>query len=456
MIQFSHDPDAGTLYCYFTELESGQTDFELEYPANLLLDKAGHVIGLRLDLDDEITLAQLELALEHAGVELDMRYGHLRSSIADETPVTVIPLEAPALLDFDVDERLLGVDIAVPADLRTPERLERLAPYMVALDDERPATDARQPATDKPTFQHAAPDTQPALHVGFVALVGKPNVGKSTLLNALLGQKVAIVSPRPQTTRVPLRGILNRPDAQVIFIDTPGIHEPRHKLGQFMVELARRAIPDADIVCMMVDISTPPSQLDERIAAQVRRARVPRLLVLNKVDQRPREGSYLEAYRALGPWDMEVAVSALTGTGLSTLVDEIVARLPFGERLYADDQVSDQSEQHLVAELVREKVLRFTNQEVPHSVAVEVEEWQAKEQATYIRLTINVEKESQKGILIGAGGEMLKRIGSAAREEVERALGHTVYLDIWVKARPNWRNDPASLGWLGYRLKDWK
>jgi GTP-binding protein Era len=291
----------------------------------------------------------------------------------------------------------------------------------------------------------------PTIKAGFVALVGKPNVGKSTLLNGMLGHKVAIVSPKPQTTRLPLRGILNRPDAQVIFVDTPGIHDPRTKLGSFMVDQARRAIPDADVICFVVDISMLPSRLDQRIAGLIRRARAPRLLVLNKVDKRHRNGpAHLEAYRALGPWDMEVAVSALRNEGLDTLVDEIVRRLPDSAPLYPQNQMTDQSVREQAAELVREQVLRLTEQEVPHSVAVEVEEWEEKERVLYMRMTIYVEKESQKIILIGAKGAMLKRIGSAARQSIEQALGRTIYLDLWVKPRTNWRDDPSSLHWLGY------
>jgi GTPase len=332
----------------------------------------------------------------------------------------------------------------------------RLAPFMIALEDDAAVEPA--PHVQMPAVAAAAPDVAPTVappgsfHSGFVALVGQPNVGKSTLLNALLGQKVAIVSPKPQTTRMPLRGILTRPDAQIIFVDTPGIHDPRTKLGTFMVEQARRAIPDADLVCFVVDLTRPPGRLDERIAGLIRRDRLPRLLVLNKVDLRTRDGqTNVDAYRALGPWDMELAVSALRHQGLETLLDEIVQRLPRGTLLYPDDQLTDQSAREHVAELVREQVLHYTQQEVPHGVAVEVEEWEEKERAIYIRATIYVEKDSQKGILIGAGGTMLKRIGSAARRSAEAVLGRTVYLELWVKVRQNWRDDPSSLYWLGYR-----
>jgi GTP-binding protein Era len=255
---------------------------------------------------------------------------------------------------------------------------------------------------------------------------------------------------------VPVRGILSRPDAQIVFVDTPGIHQPSHKLGQFMVDLAERSLPNADVICFMVDISQPPSKLDYRVAEQVQRARGHKLLLLNKVDIPPRRGeTYLEEYRSMGAWAMELAISARRGQGLSSLLDEIVARLPLGHPLYPTDQVTDQSEQQIAAELVREKVLYFIQQEVPHAVAVEADEWEEKEQATYIRMTINVEKDSQKGILIGAGGTMLKRIGSSARQDIERMLGRRVFLELWVKVRDNWRDDPSALGWLGYRMKDW-
>ncbi len=331
----------------------------------------------------------------------------------------------------------------------------------------------KPPMSDQPhQFAHPAPlppmpateptPPTPSRRVGFVALVGKPNVGKSTLLNTLLGQKVAIVSPRPQTTRVPLRGILTRDDAQIIFIDTPGIHTPDHELGQFMVALAQRTIPEADVVCFMVDVTIAPTRLDVEIAERVLQARVPRLLVINKVDLPPRPGQahdanmqHVQAYRDLGSWDMELAISALHGDGVPELLEQIVARLPYGEPLYPDDWIVDQSVQNLAAEIVREKILLFTQHEIPHSVAVEIDEWNERATGTYIRMTINVERDSQKGIIIGAQGAMLKRIGTAARKDIEELVERAVFLDLWVKTRPNWRNDQAALGWLGYRLKDW-
>lgn len=462
----SLDNDAGTLYFYFLDLEAGQVAGMMEYPAHLLLDAQGAIFGCRIDLDDEVILSQLELALDGPYNWLDGQYGHLYIRMADEEPAEVVKLDETAVLDLDAGDLVVGVELMLPDEWRTPERLARLAPLLVPFDDEPAAGEGPvvfgPPATaDEAAAEEGVPPELVAIppeqwRSGFVALVGKPNVGKSTLLNALLGEKVAIVSPRPQTTRVPMRGILTRPGEQIIFIDTPGIHEPDHRLGKLMVELAERTLPNADVICFMVDISQPPSKLDRMIAQQVQRARGHKLLVLNKVDQKPRQpgANYLPAYRELGEWEMEIAISARRRLGLPALLSEISARLPAGPPLYPLDQITDQNEQQLAAEFVREKALFYLQQEVPHAIAIEVEEWIEKETATYIRMTINVEKESQKGILIGAGGGMLKKIGSAARASIERMLGRPVFLDLWVKVRPNWRDDPSALGWLGYRAKN--
>ena len=516
MITVSFDPDAGTLYWYFTEIETGSTEGEGECNGALLLDADGKVIGVELELDESVTRADLALALAHPQARYDSSAMTLTIGIADEEPAEMQPLHETMILDFDAAGQLQGCELVAAREFGLAERLERLEPFRISLEEETDAPPIEQieldedliesienenavdadayvtigeiddlaeeaePSErdaeavgadahaalgemDEPAEDAAPSDSAPPAHTlrtpvaegfrsGFVALVGKPNVGKSTLLNALLGQKIAIVSPKPQTTRVAQRGILNLEEAQIIFVDTPGIHDPRTKLGSFMVEQARRSIPDADVVCFVVDLSTPPNRTEQRIADLARRSRAPRILVLNKLDQRPRGGvNFLDAYRELAPWDMEVAVSALRRKGLETLVDELVRRLPVGPPLYPVDQITDQSEREHAAELVREQVLRFIEQEVPHGVAVEVEEWEEKGQAVYIRMTIYVEKDSQKGILIGAAGAMLKRIGSGARRGIEETIGRQVYLELWVKVRPNWRDDSSSLHWLGYR-----
>lgn len=455
MVNVSYDPDAGTLYWYFTEIEAGSTEAEGECASAVLLDADGQIIGVELELDESIAPGDLALALAHEHVTYDAAEFTLRVQISAEEPAERQPLEDLAILDFDADGRAQGCELHPLDEFDLAERLARLAPFLVDLDAEAEAEDAPD---DEPRVAKqepiAAAEQATNFKSGFVAIIGRPNVGKSTLLNALLGQKIAIVSPKPQTTRLPMRGILSRPDAQIIFVDTPGIHDPRTKLGSFMVEQARRAIPDSDVVCFVVDISTPPNRMDRRISLLVGKGRKPRILVLNKVDQQPRDGqTFLQAYRDLGPWEMEVAISALRAEGLETLVDEIVRHLPNGMPLYPPDVLTDQSEREHVAELVREQVLRFTEQEVPHSVAVEIEEWEQRDAALYIRATIYVEKDSQKGIIIGAQGAMLKQIGTGARRSIEAALNQMVYLDLWAKARANWRDDPTSLHWLGYSGK---
>lgn len=291
---------------------------------------------------------------------------------------------------------------------------------------------------------------------GFVAVIGKPNVGKSTLINAWLGQKIAIVSPKPQTTRNRLRGILTRPDAQIIFVDTPGIHQPRHKLGEFMVETATKSIPDADVVFFMVDVSEMPTVEDEQIAQLIEEyGQAPVVLVLNKADLLPPDKvqPHSDAYFKLVKHDEWMMISATRGDNRDKLLDMVVARLPEGPRYYPPDQLTDQNMRFIVAELIREQVLRFVHQEVPHAVAVAVEEWkQRQEDLTYIGANVFVEKDSQKGIVIGEGGRMLKRIGRAAREEIEQLVGNRVYLELWVKVRAKWRRDEQELRRLGYAL----
>jgi len=275
---------------------------------------------------------------------------------------------------------------------------------------------------------------------GFATLVGRPNVGKSTLLNAILGAKVTIVSDKPQTTRTQVRGVLNRPDAQVVFVDTPGIHKPRTALGERLNETATSAIGDVDVVCLVLDATGPLGKGDRFIAE-----RVPKdaLVVVNKTDAAgPRE--VLQQLARAGELDLSeyFPVSARTGEGVAELVEAIVARLPEGPRYYPDDMVTDVPEAFWVAELVREQLLAVAREELPHSIACRVTEWEWPR----IRCEILVERESQKGIVIGRGGEVLKQVGTAVRQQ----LPDGAYLELFVKVDKDWQRRPKALDRLGY------
>jgi GTP-binding protein Era len=297
----------------------------------------------------------------------------------------------------------------------------------------------------------------PADHrAGFVSVVGKPNVGKSSLMNAYMGQKIAIVSSKPQTTRRRILGILTLDRAQIIFVDTPGIHQPFHKLGEAMVKTAIEAIPDADLVLWLVDGSAPPTQEDRQIADLLTRyARdIPVILGLNKSDlvaqaDRP---ARQQAYLALAESHAHMFLSATEGENRDEMLDLVIDTLSPGPRFYPQDQVTDQTERAIAAELIREQVLLHTHQEVPHSAEVVVEEFKARsEDLTYLYATVFVERATQKGILLGRGGRMIKAISKAARLEIERLVGTRVYLELWVKVRPKWRQKEDELRRLGYR-----
>lgn len=297
-------------------------------------------------------------------------------------------------------------------------------------------------------------DVPPDHRSGFVAVVGRPNVGKSTLMNAILGQKLAIVSPKPQTTRNRILGILTLDDLQAIFIDTPGIHRPRHKLGEFMLAEALSALPDADLVLWVVDVSRPPNDEDGQVATSLSRHALPVILILNKMDITPPTAllEHGRRYRELLPTVTEdIAISALQGQGVPAVVDLLRRYLPPGPRYYPPDQITDVQERFLVAELIREKALLHLREEVPYAVAVDLEEFTERPGGVvYIAARLFVERESQKGILIGHEGGMLKRIGSEARQEIEALLEKRVYLDLRVVVKPKWRRDPAELRRLGY------
>jgi GTP-binding protein Era len=283
---------------------------------------------------------------------------------------------------------------------------------------------------------------------GFVAVVGKPNVGKSTLINHFVGRKVSIVSPRPQTTRRRILGIANLPNAQIVFVDTPGIHKPKHKLGEQMVEAALGALPDADLILFVCDVSRPPGEEDRQIADILNReARAPIVLVLNKMDCLPPEKvkPHTEAYWQLVPQHVDwMMTNAVKGHNCDKLLHIILNHLPQAPPFFPPDQMTDQPMQFFAAELIREKVLLNTYQEVPHGVAVAIERWEERpNNVLAIAATIYVERESHKGIVIGERGRMLKKIGQQARQELELWLNRRIYLELWVKVRERWRDQPA-------------
>ncbi len=302
----------------------------------------------------------------------------------------------------------------------------------------------------------------PEYRSGFVAILGRPNVGKSTLVNALLGQKVAAVSPRPQTTRRRQLGILTRGDAQLVFVDTPGIHTPRHKLGEFLNQEAEEALEGVDVVLFLVNASDEPGEDDLRIASLLKRRRgatlrTPLVLAANKIDLVQAEAltPRLEAYQALVKKEAKViAISATRGDGLPDLVDLLISSLPVRPAEYEEDQITDSYEREIAADLIREAALLKLRDEVPHGIAVRMDEFKERENGmTYIAATLFVERESQKGIVIGEGGRMLKQIGTKARQEIESMGGHKVYLELRVKVEKDWRNNESALKRLGYKIK---
>jgi GTP-binding protein Era len=298
-------------------------------------------------------------------------------------------------------------------------------------------------------------ENQKKFHSGFVTVVGKPNVGKSTLVNALLKQKIAAVSPRPQTTRRRQLGILSLEQFQIIFIDTPGIHKPHHKLGEFMNAEAISTLQDADVVVWIVDASQKPDDEDRLIAERMAACLhlPPIILALNKIDLLSGEYSHSQLeYQALLPQSVPLPLSARTGLGQEELLHLLCSLLPEGDRFYDPEQVTDLFEREIAADLIRESALLHLQDEVPHAIAVRIDEYTERgAKGAYIAATLFVERESHKGIVIGKGGEMLKKIGSAARKEIESMNGRKVFLELRVKENKNWRNNPEFLKLLGYQ-----
>ncbi len=301
------------------------------------------------------------------------------------------------------------------------------------------------------------PQAPPEFRSGFIGIIGRPNVGKSTLMNELVGQKIAITSPVAQTTRNRLRGILTTPEAQLIFVDTPGIHKPHHQLGQVLVQNAKIAIESVDVLLFVVDGSVACGTGDRFIADLLTNSPTPVILGLNKIDQQLQDSQRIDdSYVQLAKshqWET-VKFSAKTGVGLPDLQQLLIEQLETGPYYYPPDLVTDQPERFIMGELIREQILLLTREEVPHSVAIAIDLVEETPAITRVLATIHVERDSQKGILIGKGGGMLKAIGSAAREQIQKLIAGKVYLELFVKVQPKWRQSRTRLAELGYRVEE--
>lgn len=293
-------------------------------------------------------------------------------------------------------------------------------------------------------------------HSGFISIIGRPNVGKSTFLNRVIGQKIAIMSDKPQTTRNKIQGVLTRENSQMIFIDTPGIHKPKHKLGEFMMKVAKNTLREVDLIMFMVNAEEKIGKGDEFILEMLSETKTPVFLVINKIDKiHPDElMEIIESYKNRFEFAEIVPISALEGNNVENLLQSIEKYLPEGPQYYPSDQVTDHPERFIISELIREKVLHLTREEIPHSIAVVIEKIRRDEEnenLIHVHATIMVERDSQKGIVIGKRGALLKEIGTLARKDIEMLLGSKVYLELWVKVQKDWRNKSAYLRDFGYR-----
>ena len=291
---------------------------------------------------------------------------------------------------------------------------------------------------------------------GFAAIVGRPNVGKSTLMNRLIGQKIAITSNKPQTTRNRIQTVYTSDEGQIVFLDTPGIHKAKNRLGEYMNKSVNGVLKDVDVVLWLVEASEYVGPGDKQIADRLRGLNVPLILVINKIDKVKRDEllKIIDVYRGLCDFSEVVPVSALSGDNTDTLIEQIFKYLPYGMPFYDEDTVTDQPERQITAELIREKALKCLDEEIPHGIAVTIEKMDYKPDIVHIEATIICERESHKGIIIGKQGQMLKKIGSAARFEIERLLERKVNLKLWVKVRKDWRDSDVLLKNFGYDSKN--
>jgi len=289
---------------------------------------------------------------------------------------------------------------------------------------------------------------------GFAALIGRPNVGKSTLLNKILGQKIAIMSDKPQTTRNRIHGVYTEERGQIVFIDTPGIHKPKHRLGDFMSKIAQTTLREVDVVLFLVDAKEGKGPGDQYIIERLKNVDTPVFLIINKIDEiHPNEIlPIIESYRGLLSFTEVIPVSALNGSNVPTLLEQVYQYLENGPQYYPEDQVTDHPERFLMSEMIREKLLHLTKEEVPHSIAVDIEQIKRRDHTdtVYVSAVIVVERTSQKGIIIGKQGKLLKEVGKLAREDIQKILGSKIYLELFVKVEKDWRNKPKYLREFGY------
>ncbi len=288
---------------------------------------------------------------------------------------------------------------------------------------------------------------------GFISIIGRPNVGKSTLMNVVLGEKIAITTDKPQTTRNRIRGIYTDSEAQMIFLDTPGIHKPKNKLGQFMTEDALRSVDDVDLVLFVVDNQLASGRGDQFIIDEIKDTKVKKLLVINKIDTMDPETyrNIFEEYESLEIFDAIYGVSATEGKNVGVLLEAIKDRLEEGPVYFPEDAITDHPERFIVSEIIREKLLLYLREEVPHGIAVEIESYEEEENLTRIGAVVYCEKKSHKSIIIGKGGRKLKGIGKSAREDIERLVGTKVFLSLWVRVKENWRDSDFLLSNFGYK-----
>lgn len=293
---------------------------------------------------------------------------------------------------------------------------------------------------------------------GFVAIIGRPNVGKSTFMNRVIGQKIAIMSDKPQTTRNKIQGVLTESDAQLIFIDTPGIHKPKHRLGDFMVKIAENTLNEVDAILFMINAKEGYGKGDQYILDRLQEVKRPVYLIINKIDLIHPDDLFplIENYKDKYNFEEVIPISALEGNNVNHLLGILKDKLPEGPQYYPEDQVTDHPERFIMGELIREKVLQLTHEEIPHSIAVVIENIEKRESnAIFIQATIVTERKTQKGILIGKQGSMLKNIGKSARKDIESLLGTKVYLELWIKVQKDWRNKQTQLKEFGFRSDEY-